>query len=150
VKSSSLELVQTLLRSVPEAHFATVDGDQPRVRPVSIARVQGDRIWFASFRRWGKIAEIQVNPRSELSFVDTRGRHLRLTGTALLEEGAQIKRQVWDSFAMMQRYFPDPSDPGYALIEFRVERVRVKDAWELDYREVEPAELRVTTTPIIP
>ena len=43
---------------------------------------------------------------------------------------------------MMQRYFADPADPDYALLEFCAQRVRVKDGWELEYREVPVAALQ--------
>ena len=37
---------------------------------------------------------------------------------------------------LMQHYFSDPASPDYTLIEIVPESVAVKDAWELDYRDV--------------
>lgn len=129
------------LLTLPEAHLATCDGDQPRVRPLSIALVEGATLYVASFSHWGKVAEIATNPRAEISYVDPEGRHLRLTGQARLREEQALKKRVFDAFPLMSRYFSGPEDTRYTLIEFRAERVRVKDAWELEYRELDPAEL---------
>ena len=136
------ELARLLLTTLREAHLATCDAGQPRLRPVSVALVEGAALYIASFRRWGKVAEILVNPRAELSFLDPSGRHLRLTGEVWLREEPALRRRVWETFPMMQRYFADPADPDYALLEFCAQRVRVKDGWELEYREVPVAALQ--------
>lgn len=139
--TAARDLALELLRTVPEADLATCEGDQPRVRPVSIAAVEGSDVFVASFAHWGKVAEVTANPRVELSFMDAQKRHVRLTGTATLVGEASEKHRIWESFPMMQGYFPTADDPRYALLRVEVARVRVKDAWELEYREVEPVDL---------
>jgi len=135
-------LALDLLHRLREAHLATCEGDQPRVRPLSVALVEGPTLYLASFHHWGKVSEIAANPRTEISYVDGGGRHLRLTGCATLREEPELKEKVYLAFPLIQRYFTGPADPRYSLIEFRAERVRVKDAWELEYREIAPSELR--------
>ncbi len=143
--TDALALALELLKTVPEADLATCEGSQPRVRPVSIAAVEGAELYVASFAHWGKVAEVAANPRVELSYMDAAKRHLRLTGKAALVEDEAEKRRLWEAFPMMQGYFAQPDDPGYALLRITVERARVKDTWELEYREVEPCKLGTRT-----
>ena len=46
--------------------LATVDGDQPRLRPVSPVRVDGFTIYVANLRSYHKTGEIAANPNAEL------------------------------------------------------------------------------------
>ena len=50
--------------------LATLDGDQPRVRPVSPVRVDGFTIYVANLRSYGKTREIAANPKVELCYLD--------------------------------------------------------------------------------
>lgn len=134
-------LVRALLHGVPEAHLATCEGRQPRVRPLSVAAVEGRCFYLASYSHWGKVAEIAANPLAELSYMDEAKRHLRITGTARIVPDAATRRRIWEAFPLMQRYFASPDDSAYTLIELRAERVRVKDTWELEYRELAPEAL---------
>ena len=49
--------------------LATVDGDQPRLRPVSPVRTDGFTVYVASLRRYGKTAEIAANAKVELGYL---------------------------------------------------------------------------------
>ena len=50
--------------------LATLDGDQPRVRPVSPVRTDGFIVYVANLTRYGKTAEIAANPKVELCAFD--------------------------------------------------------------------------------
>src|SRR5271168_5346828 len=77
------ELVK-LARAVVEAdrfpYLATLDGDQPRVRPVSPVRTDGFTVYIANLRQYHKTAEIAANPKVELCYLDERHDKVRITG----------------------------------------------------------------------
>ena len=61
------------LRVVAEDRFpylATMDEDQPRLRPVSPVRTVGFTVFVANLRAYGKTAEIKANPKVELCYLD--------------------------------------------------------------------------------
>jgi hypothetical protein len=47
--------------------LATMDGDQPRLRPVSPVKTDGFTIYVANLKQYHKTIEIAANPRVELS-----------------------------------------------------------------------------------
>ena len=61
-------------------YLATLDGDQPRVRPVSPVKTDGFTVYVANLRRYGKTAEIAANPKVELCYLDDRHDQVRITG----------------------------------------------------------------------
>src|SRR5438874_2810720 len=63
-------------------HLATIDGDQPRLRPVSPVRTDGFTIYVANLKAYHKTGEIAANPRVEMCYMDDGHNQVRLTGTA--------------------------------------------------------------------
>ena len=43
-----------------------MEGDQPRVRPVSPVKTEGFTIYVANLRRYGKTAQLAANTKTEL------------------------------------------------------------------------------------
>src|SRR6267378_500506 len=79
------ELLTRALAVVREDRFpflATVDGDQPRLRPVSPVRTQGFTVYCANLRSYHKTREIAANPRVELCYLDPDHNQVRITGIA--------------------------------------------------------------------
>jgi nitroimidazol reductase NimA-like FMN-containing flavoprotein (pyridoxamine 5'-phosphate oxidase superfamily) len=60
------ELALAVLRACRFPHLATLDGNQPRVRPVSPVRTDGFTVYIANLRRYHKTEEIAANPKVEL------------------------------------------------------------------------------------
>ena len=47
-------------------NLATIDGDQPRLRPVSPVKTDGFTVYVANLRSYHKTVEIAANPKVEL------------------------------------------------------------------------------------
>src|SRR3954451_4514351 len=62
--------------------LATIDGDQPRLRPVSPVRTDGFTVYVANLRAYHKTAEIAANHRVELGYLDEHHDQVRITGVA--------------------------------------------------------------------
>jgi uncharacterized pyridoxamine 5'-phosphate oxidase family protein len=60
------QLAQATMRAAKFPMLATVDGDQPRLRPVSPVRTDGFTVYVANLRRYGKTAEIAANPKVDI------------------------------------------------------------------------------------
>ncbi|MHB8522223.1 MAG: pyridoxamine 5'-phosphate oxidase family protein, partial [Limisphaerales bacterium] len=63
-------LAQAVITADRFPYLATIDGDQPRVRPVSPVRTDGFTVWVASLRAYHKTGEIAANPKVELCYRD--------------------------------------------------------------------------------
>src|SRR6476659_5960548 len=78
-------------------HLATMDGDQPRVRPVSPVRTDGFTIYVANLRFYHKTGEIAANPRVELCYLDDEHNQLRITGEADVVTDRPLLQDIWEA-----------------------------------------------------
>ena len=129
-------LAQGVIRSAKFPQLATIDGDQPRVRPVSPVRVDGFTIFVANLRRYGKSREIAANPKVELCYLDDRHDQVRITGTAEILTDAGLLAAIWESNPLLRKYLGTPENPDLIIYLIRPERVRFMREWALDYFDV--------------
>ena len=127
---------QAVIQAARFPQLATLDGDQPRVRPVSPVRTDGFTVYVANLRGYHKTAEIAANPKVELCYLDEHHDQVRLTGVAevVLEHG--LLQEIWDANPLLRQYLGSVDNP--ALIVYRIvpTRVRFMKEWALDYHEV--------------
>ena len=131
-----IALAQAVIRSAKFPQLATLDGDQPRVRPVSPVRVDGFTIFVANLRRYGKTREIAANPKVELCYLDDRHDQVRITGTAEILTDAALLAEIWESNPLLRKYLGTPENPDLIIYRIRPERVRFMREWALDYFDV--------------
>jgi general stress protein 26 len=117
-------------------HLATVDGDQPRLRPVSPVRTDGFTVYVANLRRYGKTAEIAANPRVELCYLDDQHNQVRITGVAEVLTDAQLLQEIWDANPLLCQYLGRIDNPELIVYCIRPTRIRYMREWALEYHEV--------------
>jgi len=116
--------------------LATIDGDQPRVRPVSPVRSDGFTIFVANLRLYQKTEEIAANPKVELCYMDDGHNQVRLTGLAHVVTDRTVLQEIWDANPLMRQFLGSLDNPQ--LIVYRIEptQVRYMQEWALEYYEV--------------
>jgi general stress protein 26 len=117
--------------------LATMDGTQPRVRPVSPVRVDGFTIYIANLRSYGKTREIQINPQVELCYLSEAHDQVRITGRAEVLTDAALLEEIWKTNPLLRRYLGTPENPDLVIYRVTPERVRFMREWALEYQEVE-------------
>jgi general stress protein 26 len=120
-------------------YLATIDGDQPRVRPVSPVRTDRFTVYVANLRMYHKTAEIAVNPKVELCYLDDGHDQVRITGVAEVVTDRTLLQEIWDANPLMRQYLGSLDNPALVVYRVRPARVRFMREWALDYYEV-PAE----------
>jgi uncharacterized pyridoxamine 5'-phosphate oxidase family protein len=132
--------VGQLARAVVQAdrfpQLATLDGDQPRVRPVSPVRTDGFVVYVANLRSYSKTAEIAANPKVELCYLDERHDQVRITGVAEVVTDSTILREIWDANPLLRQYLGRIDNPELILYRIRPTRVRFMREWALDYHNI--------------
>lgn len=116
--------------------LATMDGDQPRVRPVSPVRTDGFTVYVANLRRYGKTAELAANPKAELCYTDDDHQQVRITARAEILTDATLLAEIWNSNPLLRAYLRTPDNPELIIYKFTPERVRFMREWALEYFEV--------------
>jgi len=125
-----------VVRNSRFAFFGSVEGDAPRVRPVSPAAIDGFTVWVASLRSSGKTEQIRRNDNVELCFMDEEHSQVRITGRAVETVDRDKREDIWRRYSLLRQYFKDVDDPEFILYEIRPECVRYMKEWELRYSEV--------------
>jgi general stress protein 26 len=134
VKERALNLV----KSVRFPNLASMDGDQPRVRPVSPVRTEGFVVYVANLKSYHKTSEIAHNPKVELCYVDEDHNQVRITGIASVLNDRALLEEIWRSNKLLQHYLGSIDNPALIVYKISPERVRYMVEWALDYYEVDP------------
>lgn len=116
--------------------LATVDGDQPRVRPVSPVKTDGFTVYVANLRGYHKTGELAANPRVELCYLDQDHNQVRLTGTAEVVAERALLEEIWSSNPLLRSYLGSIDNPELVVYRIRPNRVRYMREWALEYHEV--------------
>ena len=116
--------------------LASIDGDQPRLRPVSPVRTDGFTIYVANLRGYHKTAEISANPKVELCYMNSGHDQVRITGVAIVESDRAVLQEIWDGNPLLRQYLGSIDNPQ--LLVYRVEptQVRYMREWALEYHDV--------------
>ena len=133
------EVPALALATIKAAKFpvlATIDGDQPRLRPVSPVRTDGFTIYVANLRRYGKTAEIAANPKVELCYCDPDHNQVRITGIAEVLTDAAMLADIWATNPLLRAYLGTPENPDLIIYRIKANRVRYMREWALEYFEV--------------
>src|SRR5437868_14166763 len=134
------EQVRELALAVVQAdrfpYLATIDGDQPRLRPVSPVRTEGFTVYVANLRAYHKTQEIAANPRVELCYLDDNHDHVRLTGVAEIVTERPLLQEIWDANPLLRQYLGTIDNPLLIVYRIKPSRARYMQEWALDYYEV--------------
>ena len=116
--------------------LATMDGNQPRLRPVSPVRTDGFIVFIANLRDSGKTTEIAANPQVELAYLDERHDQVRITGTAEVVSDAATLEQIWNANPLLRSYLGSIGNTQLVVYRIVPTRVRFMREWALEYFEV--------------
>jgi len=122
-----------------EDHFpclASIDGDQPRLRPVSPVRSDGFVVYVANLSHYSKTAEIAANPRVELCYMDRGHDQLRITGVAEIVSDRDLLETIWQDNPLLRQYLGSIDNPDLIVYCIQPTQVRFMREWALEYFDV--------------
>lgn len=111
------EEVVDLIRDAGFGMLATVEGNQPRVRPMMPYLTDDGNLLVALLGQSRTIPQIKQNPQVEICFVDRKMWFARVAGKAKISEKAENKEFLWDNIPMLKQYFSSAADPNFVLLE---------------------------------
>ena len=131
-----VDLAAEVMRAARFPFLATIDGEQPRVRPVSPVRTDGFTVYIANLRAYHKTVEIEANPRVELCYLDNGHDQVRITGIAEVVTDPALLREIWDENPLLRGYLGTIDNPELIVYRVNPQRVRFMREWALEYHEV--------------
>ncbi|MDA0196434.1 MAG: pyridoxamine 5'-phosphate oxidase family protein [Bacteroidetes bacterium] len=130
------EMAAAIVKKVKFPMLATIDGKQPRVRPVSPVGTDGFIIYIANLKSYGKTAEIEANPNVELCYLDQEHNQVRIEGIAEVVTDRDLLQEIWDSNNLLKNYLGSIDNPELIVYRIKPLRVRFMLEWALSYHEV--------------
>ncbi len=117
-------------------YLATIDGDQPRLRPVSPVRTDGFTVYVANLRVYHKTVEIEANPKVELCYLADNHDQVRITGVAEVVTDRELLKEIWDANPLMRQYLGSIDNPQLIVYRIVPNQVRFMREWALEYHDV--------------
>ena len=101
--------VYEFLKKCGTYYLATVEGDQPRVRPFGTVDLFEGRLYIQTGKVKAVSKQIQANPNVELcAFMD--GRWLRVAGKLVRDERVEAKRHMLDNYPTLKAMYSAEDD----------------------------------------
>ena len=116
--------------------LASIDGDQPRLRPISPVRTDGFTIYVANLRQYHKTSELAANPNVELCYLDDEHNQVRLTGVAEILEDRKLLEEIWNANPLLRNYLGSIDNPDLIVYRITPTQVRYMREWALEYYDV--------------
>lgn len=129
-------MARDIVRKVRFPMLATVDDDQPRLRPVSPVKTDGFVVYVANLKSYGKTRELSVNDKVELCYLDEDHNQVRITGTAEVVNDRGLLEEIWNANRLLQHYLGTIDNPALIVYRIKPNRVRFMLEWALEYYEV--------------
>ena len=130
---------QAALSTIKDAKFpvlASMDGDQPRARPVSPVKTVDFTVYVASLRSSHKTGELEQNAKVELCYMSDGHDQVRITGTAQVVTERDVLQEIWDTNPLLRSYLGTIDNPEFLLYRVVPAQVRFMREWALDYHDV--------------
>ena len=130
------ELAQSVMDEAKFPMLSSIDGDQPRLRPVSPVKTDGFTVYVANLKAYHKTQEIAANPKVELCYMDSKHDQVRITGVAEVLEDADELQTIWDDNPLLRQYLGTIDNPMLIVYRSVPKQVRFMREWALEYHEV--------------
>ena len=90
-------------------YLATVEGDQPRVRPFGTIEIFEDKLYIQTGKSKDVSKQIQANPKVELSCF-AEGTWLRLSGELVRDDRKEAKKHMLDNYPQLRGMYSEDDD----------------------------------------
>ena len=111
--------VYEFLKAAGTYYLATLEGDQPRVRPFGTIDLYGDHLYIQTGKRKAVADQLKANPKIELSTM-LEDRWIRLTAEAILDENVEAQAHMLDNYPSLKAMYA-PGDGNTEV--YRLENV---------------------------
>ena len=104
-----MEGVYEFLKKCGTFYIATMDGDQPRVRPFGVVNIFEGKLYIQTGKSKNVSKQMQANPKVEISaFMD--GTWIRLEGTVVRDDRREAKASMLDANPMLRSMYSEDDD----------------------------------------
>lgn len=109
-----MEEVYAFLKQCGTYYLATVEGDQPRVRPFGTVNLFEDKLYIQTGKSKAVSRQMKVNPKIEIcGFAE--GQWIRIEAVAVEDDRFQPKQDMLDAYPMLKGRYSATDDNTQVL-----------------------------------
>lgn len=112
-----MERVCQFLKDAGVYYLATVEGDQPRVRPFGTAHIFEGKLYIQTGKRKPCSRQILANPKVEISAFHN-GVWVRIAGTLVEDDRVEAKKSMLDAYPNLRGMYNE-NDSNTQVLYFR-------------------------------
>ena len=101
--------VYEFLKSAGVYYLATVEGDQPRVRPFGTIDLFEDKLYIQTGKVKPVAHQMKANPKVELSAMTQDGKWIRIAAEAVLDDNIEAQTHMLDAYPNLKAMY-QPGD----------------------------------------
>lgn len=111
-----MQEIYEFLKNAGTYYLATVDGDQPRVRPFGTIDIFENKLYIQTGKVKAVSKQIQANPKVEIcAFAD--GKWIRIAGKLVRDDRVEPKAHMLDSYPNLKKMY-DAHDDNTEVLYF--------------------------------
>ena len=112
-----MERVCQFLKDAGVYYLATVEGDQPRVRPFGTAHIFEGKLYIQTGKVKPTSRQLLANPKAEISAFHN-GTWIRLAGELVEDDRVEAKKSMLDAYPSLRNMY-DENDGNTQVFYFR-------------------------------
>ena len=114
---TEMERVCSFIKEAETYYLATVEGDQPRVRPFGTIHIFEGKLYIQTVRKKDVAKQLAANPKAEIcAFKD--GKWIRVTGELVDDNRVEAKKSMLDAYPSLRAMY-DPEDDNTEVLYFK-------------------------------
>ncbi|KIR03339.1 NimC/NimA family protein [Lachnospiraceae bacterium TWA4] len=95
--NEAMQAVNDFLKAAGVYYLATVEGDQPRVRPFGTINIFEDKLYIQTGKSKDVAKQIAANPKVELSAM-SEGKWIRIAATLVEDDNVKAQEDMLDNY----------------------------------------------------
>ncbi len=99
-----MEEVLTFLKEAETFYLATVEGDQPRVRPFGAINIFDDKLYIQTGKAKNVSKQLLTNPKAEVCAYKN-GVWLRIAATLVEDDRFEVRQSMLDAYPQLQSMY---------------------------------------------
>lgn len=96
-------------------YIATVDGNEPKVRPFGLAIEHEGKIYFGTSNQKDVYRQLQANPNFEVSTTAQDKRWIRLKGKAVFDNNLTVKAKAFEILPQLKDIYNSADNPIFEV-----------------------------------
>lgn len=115
--NNNIKRVEQFLKDAETYYLATVEGDQPRVRPFGTAHIFEDKLYIQTGKKKDVSKQLHLNPKAEIcAFMN--GQWVRISGELLEDDRREARVSMLDAYPSLKAMY-DPDDGNTEVFYFK-------------------------------